>query len=225
MNDPATPQTLASEFADLKRRLSALERSPQLKSSSIKGGKLKVYDSSGNSIMEAGEIGIDGDTTTSAGMTITTPGGHDVFRVSADRGLTLPALTYPWRDDPNTSTAITSASWTTVFESRVEGLSGDALRSDWVVTLDSGVSADVRVMITAGSVVTDTVSIAYATSSSWTFALAWLHGKNLGSGPFIVRIDAKRTAGAANVNVYRPYHLSIQDGYTIGATSGGLTAS
>ena len=225
MTDPALPQSLITELSDLKRRLAALERSPQLKSSSIKGGTLKVLDSSWNSILEAGEIGVDGDTTTSAGLTITTPGGEDVFRVTADRGLTLPSLVAPWIDAPLTSTAVTSASWTTVYESRIENLSGDALRSDWQVTLDSGVSADVRVMITSGSVVTDTVSIAYATASSWTFALAWLHCKGLGTGPYIVRVDVKRTAGAANVNVFRPYHLAIQDGYTLSATSGGLTAS
>lgn len=225
MTDPALPQTLLTEISDLKRRLAALERSPQLKSSSIKGGTLRVLDASGNPILEAGEINIDGGTATSDGLRISTPGGEPVLQVSANRGLTLPAVVYPWRTDPNSYTAITSASWTTVYESRIENLHGDALRSDWVVTLDSGVSADVRVLITNGSIVTDTVSVAFATASSWTFALRWLHGRTLGTGPFVVRIDAKRTAGSANVNVYRPFHVAIQDGYTISATSGGLTAS
>jgi hypothetical protein len=225
MTDPALPQTLLTEITDLKRRLAALERSPQLKSSSIKGGTLRVLDASGNPILEAGEISIDGGTVTSDGLRISTPGGEPVLQVSANRGLTLPAVVYPWRDSPNQATAITSAAWTTVYESRIESLHGDSLRSDWSVTLDSGVSADIRVQITTGPVNTDTVAIAFATAATWTFALRWLHGLGMGSGPYVVRIEARRTAGAANVNVFEPYHIAIQDGYDISATSGGLTAS
>ena len=64
MADPAVPQSMATEFAEMKRRISSLERSAQLKSSSIKGGALRVLDANGNEIFTAGEFTVGGDDET-----------------------------------------------------------------------------------------------------------------------------------------------------------------
>lgn len=226
MSDPALPQDLLSEIRELKRRLTALERSPQLISSSIKGGTLRVYNDSGVEFFTVGDVLIDGDTVTATGITMEDPStGTPLFRISEDRGMTLPAIAYGWKE-PNYSNSTTSTSWTNIWEARVENLHGDALRSDFVVNLTSGITtAEVKVVITSGPVETDAVEIDYATQAQWTFALRWDHGKNLGTGPFVVQLQARITAGSGTISVFQPYNLAIQDGYVLSATSGGLTAS
>lgn len=66
MPDPAVPESLMTRISDLERRLRALERSPQLTSSSIRDGTLSILDGDGTTTVEVGD-------STVLGMTVRNP--------------------------------------------------------------------------------------------------------------------------------------------------------
>lgn len=51
MPDPALPASLAAELAELRRRLDAVERSPRLPNSSIRGGALTILNEDGTDVV------------------------------------------------------------------------------------------------------------------------------------------------------------------------------
>jgi len=232
MIDKALPSSLATEFAELKRRLSALERSPQLKSSSIKGGTFTVYDSAGNIVGQLGQIldpstGLAYSPDRGAGIQFTDPSsGKVVFEASELMGTGLPRQSYPWKQMITEETqSTTSGSFVETYKARIGLLGTDVLRADWTMTVNAADSAEVKV--TAGGATSDTVTLLGATKTSWDLALNWSHGEALGGGPFDVRIYVRRSAGTtASVVTYEPLGLEAAGtAHSVGHTSGGLVAS
>ena len=223
MTDPALPQSLITEIGDLKRRLDNLERSPQLLSSSITGGALRVLDSSGNEIAVLGDFTAgEGDAT---GIRIQNSAGADILFISEVSGFGIPRRAVPWRpaivaDFEST----TSASFVDAWDSQLGVVDANGLKTQFVVTLNAADTAEVKIVLGAAN--TDTVSLLGSTATQWTVDLKWNHGITLGGGPILFRLQVRRSAGSGgNVNVHRPHPLEVVNSNSISATSGGLTAA
>jgi hypothetical protein len=221
MSDPATPQTLASEFADLNRRLAALERSPQLKSSSIKGGALTIYDASGNAIVQMGEIDTD-----QHGLLVTNAAGATLLKVYGEEGFGAPVRGFPWRESSPVFESTTSATFVGMWQAHLPAVEADGVyMSNCTITLNAADTAEVKVYVD-GSTETDTLTLSGATATQWAVKLNWEHGLTRGVGPYGFHLQVRRSAGtAAAVNVYEPSVFEERSATSSVATSGGLTAS
>jgi len=220
MTDPALPQTLGTEIADLKRRLAALERSPQLKSASIKGGALRVLDSSDNEIFIAGEF--DGGAT---GVRVQATDGSAIMYVSDTAGFGIPRRALPWRPAiVQDSQSTTSATFVTAWDARWGVADADGLKTNFVVTLNAADEAEIKCSMGADE--TDTVTLVGSTQTQWAIDLNWDHGKSLNSGSHLFLVEVRRSSGTGgNVNVWRPHPLEATNAGSISATAGGLVAS
>ena len=116
MIDPALPTGLEDIVADLQRRLTSLERSPQLISSSVNGGVLRVLDDSGNKVFEAGKL-----SAGVYGVRISDAAGATIFYATGDgQGLGTPRRATPWRKQiASDYESTTSATFVTAWDSRV----------------------------------------------------------------------------------------------------------
>ncbi len=247
MHDPALPQSVVTEFRDLKRRLDNLERSPQLLSASIKGGTLRVLDSNGVEIAAIGEytagyngirisdtsgqeIFVAGEFAGSfgdhVGMRVQDSTGADLAFFSDSSGQAIPRDMGPWRKGPTADlVTTTSATYVKVWESQVPVIQSTAVRTTLVVLVNV---ADVaRVKFVAPSISTDEVTLDGSVATQWAVTLNWLHGKTIGTGPVVFECQAKRhTGSAAAITIFEPDSGLQQLGGVIhAATSGGLTAA
>lgn len=61
-----------------------------------------------------------------------------------------------------------------------------------------GTTGELQVLSNGGA---NTTAQALPAASSGSFFVRWLHDLSVGSGPFVVTMQARRTAGAGNVNI------------------------
>jgi len=246
MLDPALPHSLEDEIISLKRRLAALERSPQLLSSSIEGGALRILDESGNEIVSLGEYAAGyhgirvkdtsgneivvagefaGATVDELGFRVRNAAGYSVAKFADGKGVGIPQRSHPWRLGPaGTLFSTSSASFVKVYDARIWALDADAMQSSLIVTLNAADTAELYIKI-EGSTQTDTVSMPGSTRTQWTVDLKWDHAHTLGAGPFNIGVYARRSAGStADINVYEPRGLALCDVEAVTATTGGLVA-
>ena len=224
MSDPALPQDLHTHIRALERRIAALERSPQLVSSSIKGGAIRVLDSSGNEIGVIGQFDGSGETD-AVGMRIQDSTGADLLFVTEASGFGIPVRGVPWRENPAVFQSTTSGTFTTLWSAFLPVVEANAVRATCVVTLDAADEAEVKVYVD-GSTETDTVTLSGATATQWTVTLNWEHGLTRGVGPYTFQLQVRRSSGTtAAVNVYEPTVFEERNSNSVSATSGGLTAS
>lgn len=188
-----TPDSIYKEIEDLKRRLRDLESSPQLSSSSVKEGSLKILDSSGNVVVTLGKL-LNGNY----GLQIVNgAGGLTTFLADSDSAA-LPPMPVPSRIDiPQT---ITSGTFVNLCTGEVERLAHDAVRvrSSWAT--DATATGEIR--IANASAGTFTNAIAIPANSSGIAEFHWLHGQTLSAGPYYFRVQARRTSGGGVMNVY-----------------------
>jgi len=246
MHDPALPHELGDEIRELKRRLAALERSPQVLNAAIEGGALRILDASGNEIVSLGEYATGyhglrvmdtsgneilvvgeylGASADEVGLRVRNAAGYSVAKFADGKGVGIPQRSHPWRLGPAGALfSTTSASFVKVYDARIWALDADAMQSSLLVTLNAADTAELYVKI-EGSTQTDTVSMPGSTRTQWTVDLKWDHAHTLGAGPFNIGVYARRSAGStADINVYEPRGLALCDVETITATTGGLVA-
>lgn len=102
----------------------------------------------------------------------------------------------------NQFTVVTSATFVPTAHWNLPAAYSEVLNAWVVVTTDVGTTADVRLSEFYGGAVTSALAIPGGANNFATFE--WLHGRHLGDEICEFRIEAKRTGGTGNVNVYSP---------------------
>lgn len=119
----------------------------------------------------------------------------------------------------NDAVTITSATFITVWRSRLRVLYTPDVSFSFVATSGVATTAEIKVKF-FGPVETDTVSVAAATQK--TINVKWRHGVTIGGGPVDIEIQARRVTGANNVNVFAPTTCTHMGNENI--LSGGIEA-
>lgn len=217
MADPRLPASLADELATLKRRIAALERkAANTVGTNTMTGTLSVEDDTGVERVRMGSIGggrsgiIAGDSPSG--------GGSDTFFMVSELGLEVPYLALPV-NRPNDGVAVTSGTFTSVWEWSVGNLTTKALQCHFAVAGDAGTTGEVRMGYAAGGLYTSTRAIAAGTTVSTNFLWDLPSGFVLGAGPYFFSLEARRTGGAGNIWIYRP---NVTIGRTGAETATGI---
>lgn len=217
---------------DVERRLRTLETAPRAPFTSIPddqgrelvrlsreglifydpdtGDEILRLDASGLSMRDSGgdlraRIGAIG---ASYGVQILDDGGGlERLRVD-ERGFVQPYFAHPWYD-PLTYKTTTSATFETMYRTQVELITGEGLYAWISATGDAATTGEIRLRNATSGTTTDAVAVPAGGSIFQQFR--WLHGEALSSGPIVFDVEARRTGGAAGVNVYVPAALTMAD--------------
>lgn len=248
MIDPALPADIGAQFRALEERIKVLETAPRLNASATRG-TFTVLDASGTKVAEISSAGIRfyssgveqarldpngvtgrsggvdvavaGTTAYGAGIRVNDSANRTHFLATTGAGIVFPYLATPWLKT-NDFTAVTSATFTSPHFSWVELFSSKMFRFTVQVGTDAGTTGDLRVLV-AGTQLGNIWSLSAGTLANHEFVAA--HGQILDSGPWVVELQARRTGGTGNVNVYRPSGLvsgaSSADGGGFPVVSGG----
>jgi hypothetical protein len=239
MNDLTLPASLAAELADLKRRLANLERSSALSVSAIQDGRLRILDGDNVEVgrlgkLEDGTYGVaflDADGAERVrlgqrgggefGIAALNDEGTITFDVG-NEGLTRPAIMLPISAVGSTSIVVTNATFTDTYQTFFGAVTHDALRLEVLVQTAVGTTAEVRLTESAGLAQTSAVAIPSGNNSVRT-QFNWAPGWTVGDLLNIqVKVQARRTSGAGNVNVYIPDYAFLAGASLIGATATGV---
>lgn len=235
MGKALTTDDLVTQLAELERRLRILESSPQLTQSSIKDGALTTYDASTRRVVvvgkqpDTGKWGISVfDATTGNrvvylgeygsglyGMFVDRTPGDGVIEANTSDGIVSPWLSHAFRRLSD-FVAVTSGSFVSTHEALVELIQSKAVRVRIPWTTDGGTTGEVRLFLNGSA--TNVRSLSAGGSGEAEFK--WLHGATLGTGPQFFQIQARRTGGAGNVNIYMPLGLTV--GSNFGETGTGV---
>jgi hypothetical protein len=226
-------EDLLARIADLERRIRNLETSPRLTQSSVKDGAVTFYDAAtrrvvvigkqpdtgkwgisvfdaltGNRVVYLGEYG-----TNLYGMFVDRTPGDGVIEANTSDGIISPWLTHPFRR-LNDFVAVTSGTFVSTHEAAVELIQSKAARVRIPWTTDGGTTGEVRLFLNGSA--TNARSLAAGGAGEAEFK--WLHGATLGSGPQFFQIQARRTGGAGNVDIYMPLGLTVGSNFDETAT-------
>ena len=178
---------------------------------------LSVLDATGTLRVRVGYI----DASAGYGVKVLSPASGTLFNATDD-GLRFPALNTPWIPQIGAFTGlltpITSASFVNVYQAEWSQITHLGFASTVVCTSDAGTTGEFRISADAGGT-TSSVTIP-AASAGTSQAFEWLHGLGLNTGPTSFRVQARRTGGAGNINVYLPARASLVDNTV--CTSTGL---
>jgi len=240
----------AKEMADIKRRLAALETSRKSRTTTVTDGAILIVDDDGNTIgsigrdptapertrfsvfnattgeniASLGQIQLTNinpvGTELDEGMIVQDEYGVDIMLITRTRGMLAPAVQFPWLT-PSAYTAVTSATWVDVWETQVSWSPSTAVQSFVDVGCDAATTGDVRLSIPG---VADTATVGCAAGAFTSPDFKWdTAGLGLAVGAsFTVRVQARRTSGVGNVNVYRPNPMRSWDTKSYGADTDGI---
>jgi hypothetical protein len=199
------PDDLVDRIVDLESRLKIMETTSRLQSSSIRDGLLSIGDASGVTRAEIGKFA-DGHY----GIRTVLPDGTELFR-SDERGIIVPPLavtmttltggTVP--DAANT----TNASFEVLYVGEVPSFVHQGLRLRIGYGSDAATTGEMEVIIHqfGGADLATSAVLSIGAAANTSATLSWLHGINLPGPRCFVQIAARRTGGAGNVRVTRPY--------------------
>lgn len=205
------PDTMARWMADMERRMRTQETATRAASTSISaaGGLelvrldregIKVFDATGTRRVTIGLVDPANDRY---GVII-----YDADGVAArfwvdERGILTPYLAAPLVAASGEAEAVTSAVFVKTHSAQFEIISHLGIYC-WVTALsDAATTGEMRLRNTATGAFTNAVSIP-AGSAGTVQQFRWLHGSALDTGPVVFEVQARRTAGAGNINIYRP---------------------
>jgi len=204
MLDPTIPDPSGKAATrDLERRVEALERANQLMASTIKGGSFRVFDENDNEIVRLGafdEAGYDGFYVKDAA-------GTQILGANGVQGFSVPGVTVPCRCNTEL-VAVTAGTWTTAYTWTIEVVTAIEFRFRVPLTCDVGSTGEVRVYNNTGAAMIGNVKT-LASGASEVAQFRATHGLTIGTGPINVLLQAQRTSGAGNVNVYEPSGLWV----------------
>jgi hypothetical protein len=182
----------------------------------------KFYDTAGNLLLSLGATGFfmyDADAETRLIIGATEPGAYGVIVNDADgttprlwideTGIRSPFLASPFvaADDYK---AVTSGTYVITHRAQVELITSPGLYVWVTAASDPGTTGEVRLRNNFTGATTEAVTIP-AGSSGTVQQFRWLHGSDLNEGPIVFEVQARRTAGTGNLNVYRPPSLTLTD--------------
>lgn len=231
---------LLRELADLKERVKRLERGNPLAGQLPAGESIEVVDpADGSALVTLGNLGVVGtgaafrDTAgtlvaaigqLAAGPGIMvgnnpTPTSADTFFLTTNEGIIYPWLGFPWYQ-ANYSVPITNASFENAWQTIIPLTTGSQMYVEVVVGTGVGTTGEFRVRHINSGATTSVVSVGAAATVTQVFR--WDLGTDMfaGSGPARFEIQARRTGGAGNVNVYGPGAIVVSA--ELGGTATGI---
>jgi hypothetical protein len=224
MNDPALTPSLASELADVKRRLRNLESSPRLRLSSVTpGGSLIVPNAAGETLVIFGHVQ-DGDAAypdidfSSDGILVRKTAVDDnrqaLMWADTQKGWISPPQPVAWQKssdarDITASTFVAAWSALVAFQSL-------QIAFNFSASVSVGSTAELRFTV-GGSQVGSTLTLSSGQAHTWRYS--GLHGAALGIGSLSFAIEARVASGAGTVSVYEPQGTYI----TFGLPEQGFT--
>jgi hypothetical protein len=239
MADPTVSPSLARMLAEYERRIRTLETAAQLGNSSITGGRLRVLTAAGAPVAAFGADATDPDAVgsllyASDGSVLAAFG--QVPALSGGEGVQLGSTANPtflWNQTDGQlrphqisvfapsqgAQIITSGSYVLAHDCWFEKPQTKYLHVRFAVGIDAGVTGEFR-MVHVGGSTTNTLSLSSVPGAVFTVELAWAPASLTINTAAKFRLEARRTAGAANVNVYNPYGAELGD-FRSTATSGG----
>lgn len=198
------PQTLLTRFADIERRLTALERSGRL------------------STQTQAQSSTDDDFQGIVFQTYNIADRHYRQIEMGDAGLHLPAIPIPMAKSNDFAT-VTSSSFVRVLESDYYQATTDAFRINVTWATDAATTGEVRVLNhVLGGATSDAASLAAGTSDVAQFA--WLHQQTITFSTIRFAVEARRTAGTGNVYIFTTHGYMVA-GKQIAATEGGVVGA
>ena len=217
------PQQFAEELREIKRRLSGLEGARPLGNTTVARGRTRFTN---EDRVDAITIGLIDEAGDDYGIEFVADGGNPIYRFTTDRGQVFPGVPVPMVVTSlfaGSGFAVTSGSFVDVFARSVDTAIADALHVVIPWTTGSATTGEIRLHNNiVGGASSDPVTLDAASGGYAEFT--WLHGQEIGSGPFEPVIQVRRTAGAGDVTVFWPGLVNLLDGERIGATTGGVSA-
>ena len=190
----------------LKQRVTALESQQNFAIQDgaghirIKGGLqadgsygLWMFENAGNVLLR---IGDQGDGT--LGIAVHDSSGNTSF-LADNLGPALPQLAVPTRVLAQ-FTPVTSGTFVSVTAGTIELLLHNAVRTRITWANDAGTTGEVRIREVGSGATTSAVATGAGTSGDVDFH--WLHGQTLFTDPHVFVLEARRTGGAGNCNIY-----------------------
>jgi hypothetical protein len=193
---------LKAELRDLKRRFDALEASPQLTQSSVKGGKIAFLN---DELDPVGHIGRSAyyDADGAGRVTPVLQWKHptddvDHLLVDDEHGFVRPYFPIGFSQD--TYVSVATSSWTNCWKGTVQ-MVGLGVYVRFLMTADSGTVGEYRLEIDGN--VSDVLTCSAGTQTYGEFK--WdLTGKvDLGE-PYRLRLQAHRLSGSNSIHAYAP---------------------
>lgn len=231
---PPGPADFEARLRRLEGRLGRLERAPSMPETSQTGGSFVLYAEDGTELFRFGDYN-DVDATERYGVALFDANGAIVLATDEDRGgLVWPGDLTQW--GTTTPTAVTGAAFADFHSTGLAGINGNVLFAQGAVTTDVGTTGEVRVRYASNDAVTvgNTNAVAVGSGGSIIWQLAWLHpfdkgltvDVDLSADIVSLWLEARRTAGAGNVYVYRPRFLWVtSDRIVNGAAAAGAALS
>lgn len=124
-----------------------------------------------------------------------------------EAGFRQPYLAHPWVDVADFR-AVTAADWTTTHRAQVELITHEGLYAAVTATSSAGTTGEFRLRNTGSGATTNAVAVP-AGSGGTNQQFRWLHGSSLSTGPIGFEVQARRTAGAGDINIYRSRSLTM----------------
>ena len=150
---------------------------------------------------------------------------RDVERrlAQVERPSRLSTVQYTTPVEPNTSVAVTSATFVTVWEFALSRVVADAIQMQSVVVTDAGTSGEFRLKVNpVGATFNYTDLASMGAGIQRRVRFSWLvPDLVLGSSGILIQFQARRTAGAGNVVVFNPTMALQAPSYEIDAEVGG----
>ena len=190
----------------------ALNRNPL--NNAVFRGTMRNVDEAGNTLVEIGPSGFsmydaDGDLRARIGITeagryglLVLDAGGTVQRLWADeRGILSPYLSAPLVDADSDYKVVTSGSFVATHRAQFETITSQGLYCWVTATAAAGTTGEIRLRNTGTGATTEAVVV--PDGGQVTQQFRWLHGSALSAGPITFEVQARRTTGAGDLNVYR----------------------
>lgn len=204
-------QGLYARLADLERRLKDLEVTPQLGNTSFREGSLQVLDAAATPRVVLGQLASGG-----YGIEVFDSTGGRRCQID-DTGFAAPALVASPRD-PALSKICTSAGFTQMHQSVWGEVYGPGVEC-WVGwSTGFATTGEVQLSVPGGNT---SSAFTLPAASAGNLYIRWLHGLAVGTVRLAVLSSARRTAGAADVNIF-PMHGWVTD--PAGCSAAGILA-
>jgi hypothetical protein len=218
MSEVQLPKDFIARFKDMERRLRILEQTPRLNKASVRDGRTIFQDGDGNIVVLLGAIedGVYGEL-------IISKIGWPLSWYDNQHGQIYPGETINFANATSLFPC-TSGSFVPTFNAAVLTATSEALAVSVPWTTDVGTTGEVRLNnFVLGGAVTSARSLPANSSGIETFC--WLHQQPVGSTPFRPRVDARRTGGAGNVNIFEPYIATMSSAAALAAAGMGTATT
>lgn len=205
---------LQKKLRDIEKRLEELETGNPLHGTLPEGGTLTVRDASGNVVALLG-VTSEGDD----GFQVWGPNEvYTYLDVGDVDGWRAPWLENSWYK-PADNVSVTSGTFVDVWSTSMQNVWTKEMTAHIPTLVDSGTTLELKV--TFGGSGTDTgVLEIVGTGGFVTADLKHAHGLTHNTGPYVVQLEARRSAGSGSALVYRPYDVGHGHGFSHLGTNG-----